>query len=96
VPALVRVGVASSIDSAALLGLCQHWGQWVECQEALAEMEPNDKSYYRLQVMASVAWKQFEKTALHFGLTPAARERLHAAGGEIDDVDPFDLLMSRG
>lgn len=41
------------------------------------------------------AWKELEKTAQHFGLSPASRARLHVAAPEEPKVDPFQAFQQK-
>jgi phage terminase small subunit len=68
-------GVKSAIDAPALAGMCQWYSRYVSLMERLKGVE-GDKDEYRMIVMCSQAWKQFEGLAGRFGLSPVDRAKL--------------------
>jgi phage terminase small subunit len=79
VPELVRMKVATAIDSPELFAMCEWWGEYRDLQTN-KEMDP----YNRACAMAA-SYKQFRSIAARFGLTPADRAKL-----DIDEADPND------
>ena len=82
----------SQLDTAALVGVCRWWSLWREYDQQLDDGEGNA---YKTLIMAVAAWKQFEKAAAKFGLSPVDRARLKItkADGETDPM--MELLKKR-
>lgn len=80
---LVKLGLLSTIDRAALAGYCTTWGRWVEAEEALKKsgtVVKNKDGYPILSpylVVANHALAQMRVLLTEFGLTPASRSRIH-------------------
>lgn len=88
VPELVRMKIATAIDSPQLFAMCQWWQEFRELQSDI-EMDP----YKRTCAMAG-AYKQFGAIAAKFGLTAADRANLDIDDGEEED-SPFAALLAR-
>ena len=85
---LASAGVATSLDSASLAGLCQAWANWRNEQE---KYEAGDGHIYSV----SNAWTTFEKLAGKFGLTPSDRAKLRT-GEHKDESEFLDLIGKSG
>ena len=84
---LHAMGVLTSIDRAALAAYCQAYGRWVEAEEKLKETPALYKTasgYVQQSPWLTIANKQLElmgRYMTELGMTPAARSRVHGAGG---------------
>ncbi len=84
VPILLRNGLLTSLDGAALAAYCAAYGRWREAEEQIASsgivIKMGDKGYIVqspwLQV-ANKAIKQIEIFVARFGLSPSDRTRIH-------------------
>jgi P27 family predicted phage terminase small subunit len=77
VPALANRGVATSVDAAELGALCDWFARYRTAIRALdAVTDIKSTEYYRLQILAGAAFKNFSTTASKFGLNPSDRARL--------------------
>jgi P27 family predicted phage terminase small subunit len=84
---LLRCGLMTEIDRAALAGYCQAYGRWVQAERALARMGEKDLLTGALMIKTSngnaiqnplvgTANKAMElmlRAASEFGMTPSAR-----------------------
>lgn len=85
VPELIRLKVATAIDSPQLFAMCEWWGEYRKVQT-----DTKMDKYNRMVAMAT-AYKQFATIASRFGLTPVDRASL-----EIEKTtasNPFLALM---
>ena len=87
---LLRCGLMSEIDRAALAAYCQAYGRWVQAERALARMGEKDLLTGALMIKTSngnaiqnplvgTANKAMElmlRAAAEFGMTPSARSRI--------------------
>ena len=82
---LVELGLLSTIDKAALAGYCVAWAEWIEAVDRLGR---EGKVFKRANgnpllspwwTIANEANKTMYRYLTEFGLTPAARSRIHAA-----------------
>lgn len=87
---LVRLGLYTDVDRAALAMYCQAYGRWVEVElemekeigregvvAALVSVSGKGNPYQNpLLSVANAAWEQVRKMLAEFGLTPSARQRL--------------------
>ena len=94
VPKLDRMGILQSIDSAELAALCRSWAEWRKSDRRL-EAEDDDKVRFRLTILAGMAWKQFEKIATKYGLTPVDRIRLATSEETKVDSPLVQMLKAR-
>lgn len=91
-PQLSAVGVATDLDATELAALCEWWGRFREASQALdAVSERQSTEYYRLSILANMAWKNFSAAASKFGLNPSdrARLRLNPDGEQKDTLAEF-------
>ena len=88
VPELVSMGVAKSVDSAALAGMCRWFSVW---READSRLQAGDGDTYKTTVEAATAWKNFPAAAAKFGCTPSDRERLSVSEKDTNTA-PNDIL----
>ena len=93
------------LDLTAFEGYCQAYARWKEAEEFIAQHGSIFKtpSGYVQQVpqvsIAQQALKIMQLFCSEFGLTPATRARIIAAGGGKDDVfsdDPMEKLLKGG
>lgn len=98
VKVLVRLGLYTVVDRAALAMYCQAWGRWVEAENKLNEVDlviASDKgNLYQNPWLgvASKAWSQLSKILPEFGLTPSARARLEVIPQE-DEPTLAEMLF---
>lgn len=82
--ALADAGVLTAVDRAALAAYCQAYGRWVEAERELmasgkVALTPNGYPVQSVWLqIANKAMEQMHKFAAEFGMTPAARTRVHA------------------
>lgn len=97
VPALAQRGVATLVDTAELSALCDWWGRWrAACREMNEINDLQSKEYYRLQILASNAWKSFSHAAAKFGLNPSDRARLRLDPGTKPEDELRAFAEQRG
>ena len=88
-PQLSGAGVATDVDRAELSALCDWWARYREALRTLDEVEDRKTTeFYRLSILASMAWKNFASAAGKFGLNPSDRARLRLN----HDAEPEDAL----
>ena len=91
-PKLAELGVLTEVDRTTLAAYCQAWDRLVKAERELAKngMVTARKDGYLLVspwvTIANQASKEMRAYAVEFGLTPAARSRLHIKPPE-DDAD---------
>lgn len=95
-PKLVRLGVMTELDTAALSAYCVAWSRHVDAEKNLRKYgmvlvskstgNPVLSPYYRV---ATQALADMNKTLTEFGLSPSSRTRVTAAEKPADD-DPFE------
>jgi P27 family predicted phage terminase small subunit len=97
VPALHRMGVLTSIDSAALEGYCRYREQWLMALRALEEQGPvvsmqNERRLANPYIaIANAASDRMHRYMVELGLTPASRTKL--APSTPADEDPLEQLL---
>ena len=94
---LVRLGLMTEIDKAALAAYCQAWARWADAEKKLEDDGPvtetasgfPTQSVY-LQI-ANRAMEQMLKCLVEFGMTPSSRSRVHAPAGaaEKDEIEEW-------
>lgn len=78
-PQLVKLGLLSQLDRAALAMYCSAWGRWIDAERKLEEggTVVKSPSGYPIQnpylAVASGAAKQMFRMLAEFGLSPSAR-----------------------
>jgi len=84
-PMLLRVGLFTRADAAALEMLCQAYGRWKHAEREVeatgGEILLSEKGgmYYNpWRAVANRAWDQLYKMLAQFGMTPAERSRVAA------------------
>lgn len=82
---LYELGLLTGLDRAALSAYCVAYGRWVQAEKALVKQPLVVKSSPRgmlrpnsLILVASQAMREMMRCCVEFGLTPAARSRIHA------------------
>lgn len=78
-PRLVKLGLATELDSHELTAMCIWWGEYEKWRNMESENE------YRRMVGMAAAYKQFRVIAAKFGLTPTDRVGLKGNTPTVDD-----------
>lgn len=100
VPLLVRMGVISRVDRAAVAAYCQAYGRWQLAEEKFTKLTKADDAtggfliktqagnaiQHPLLSVANAARRDVVRAAAELGLTPAARAQLTGDGGDDDEV----------
>lgn len=82
VPQLRRLGLATSLDRAALAAYCRAWQRWVEAEANIrryGELVKSPSGYALPSPylsIANTAMKQMREFLLEFGMSPASRTRV--------------------
>jgi P27 family predicted phage terminase small subunit len=100
VPPLVKAGIISENDGAAMAAYCLAWAQLVWAESEIKAVGGKrvfvTKSGYLQQLpqvgIANSAREQVVKYAREFGFTPSARTKVSATGGEQKSGDGWDDL----
>lgn len=104
-PALEAMGVLTMVDLQAFAGYCQAYARWKEAEEFITQRGSIFKtpSGYLQQVpqvsIAQQNLKIMQSFCSEFGLTPATRARITAAGGmrgEAGAQDPMAQWLKGG
>ena len=95
---LHKLGLLTEIDGPQLALYCQAWGRWVEAEDALKKHGtivkapktgwPMSSPYL---VVANKAMEQMQRALSEFGMSPASRAGVQAAGTS-GDGEGVDLL----
>lgn len=89
VPELLRLGLLTVVDRAALAGYCQAWAKVEAAERAIARnglMTEDGKARPEVGIAAK-EWAMIRAFCAEFGLTPAARTRMAIAREqETDDL----------
>jgi P27 family predicted phage terminase small subunit len=99
-PKLLRLGLLTEIDRAALAGYCQCWARWREAERAITRhgMTFVTESGYvcqRPEVGISKHARQGMRAFLaEFGMSPASRTRVAASRPEV--LDEMEELLRGG
>ena len=102
---LEQMGLLTEMDMAAFAGYCQAYARWKEAEEFLTQhgsMVRTPNGYLQQVPQVSIAQqnlKIMQSFCSEFGLTPATRARIIAAGGGSDDTfsdDPMEKLLKGG
>lgn len=94
---LVKLGLVTELDRAALAAYCQAYADWWKMEKRVEEVGEVQvtKSGYAAQrpevSMRDKAWERMLKAAKEFGFTPSSRSRVSAAdtGTQTDDFFGF-------
>ena len=102
-PSLEAMGVLTQVDLTAFAGYCQAYARWREAEEFLSQhgsIFKTPSGYVQQVPQVSIAQqnlKIMQSFCSEFGLTPATRARIIAAGGgkEVDiSDDPMEQILS--
>lgn len=102
-PSLEAMGVLTQVDLTAFAGYCQAYARWREAEEFLTQhgsIFKTPSGYVQQVPQVSIAQqnlKIMQSFCAEFGLTPATRARIIAAGGgkEVDiSDDPMEQILS--
>lgn len=91
-PILIRAGLFTAADIAALTLYCEAWGRLVDANLAIEKTgmlikTTNGNVIQNPHVgIANRAWEQVRKILTEFGLTPSSRARLHWSLGERPEI----------
>lgn len=94
---LVKLGLLTHVDRAALAAYCSAYGRWIEAEgfirtDGLTQTTPNGFIIPSPYVgIANKAVEQMGKFAAQFGFTPASRARISVP--KDDDEDPFEAFV---
>jgi P27 family predicted phage terminase small subunit len=94
-PALAKLGLLTTLDTAALEMLCAAYGEWREAMAEMAKSKPVLKTsggnliQHPYLAIANRARADYLRFAIQFGFTPSARTRIKAtmADAEGDDFE---------
>ena len=83
---LIKLGLLTSVDRAALAGYCQSYSRWVAAELQIAQfglVVKAGKSGYPIPSpfvgIANVASEAMRKFCIEFGLTPSSRSKVQGA-----------------
>ena len=102
---LESMGVLTVADLMAFAGYCQAYARWREAEEFITQhgsIFKTPSGYVQQIPQVSIAQqnlKIMQSLCTEFGLTPATRARIIAAGGGSDDSiihDPMEKLLKGG
>ena len=95
---LHKLGLLTEIDGGQLALYCQAWGRWVEAEAALKKngtVIKSPKTGWQVKspylMVANKAMEQMQRALSEFGMSPASRARVQAAGASRDE-EGADLL----
>jgi P27 family predicted phage terminase small subunit len=91
VPKLIDAQVATAIDAAALVQMCESWAEVVASRKVKVPAYDLDGRRKR-QMMINGALKAWRDLASRFGLTPVDRAKLEVDPGE-EENDPFEAML---
>ena len=96
---LIKLGLLTTVDRAALAAYCQSYSRWITAEENLAKFGlvlKSPKSGFPITnpyvAVSNRALDQMRKFAVEFGLTPASRSRLSVQPPA--PADPFEQFMN--
>jgi len=100
-PSLEAMGVLTMADLTAFSGYCQAFARWKEAEEFITQhgsIFKTPSGYVQQVPQVSIAQqnlKIMQSFCTEFGLTPATRTRIIAAGGGPEDSaeDPMERLL---
>lgn len=101
-PDLIKAGVFTVADRAALAAYCQAWADWVTAREHLSTetMVIVAPSGYEMPSpwlgIANRALDKMMKFASEFGLTPASRARIHAEPPKTPEEENEERIFGHG
>lgn len=83
--------IKSELDTLMLAGMCDWYSKWRRFSK---QITASDQDEYKATMKAAIAWKQFEKCAVKFGLSPVDRARLNVKLIEGSDDDADNAFLS--
>lgn len=100
-PSLEAMGVLTMADLTSFAGYCQAFARWKEAEEFITQhgsIFKTPSGYVQQVPQVSIAQqnlKIMQSFCTEFGLTPATRARIIAAGGGPEDAaeDPMERLL---
>ena len=101
-PALEAMGILTTVDISAFAGYCQAYARWKEAEEFISKhgsIFQTPSGYVQQVPQVSIAQqnlKIMQSFCSEFGLPPATRARIIAAGGGSDDTfsdDPMEKQL---
>lgn len=104
-PSLEAMGVLTMLDLTAFEGYCQAYARWKEAEMFIAQhgsIFKTPSGYVQQVPQVSIAQqnlKIMQSLCSEFGLTPATRARIIAAGDGQDNLykdDPMEKLLKGG
>lgn len=104
-PSLESMGVLTMADLTAFTGYCQAYARWKEAEEFITKhgfIFRTPSGYVQQVPQVSIAQQNLkivQSFCSEFGLTPACRARIVAAGGQHDSEiisDPMEKLLKGG
>ena len=104
-PSLQAMGVLTMADLTAFTGYCQAYARWKEAEEFITQhgsIFRTPSGYVQQVPQVSIAQqnlKIMQSFCTEFGLTPACRARIVAAGGQNDidqSQDPMEHMLKGG
>ena len=102
-PSLEAMGVLTTADLTAFAGYCQAYARWKEAEEFITQhgsIFQTPSGYVQQVPQVSIAQqnlKIMQSFCSDFGLTPATRSRIIAAGGDDNgSEDPMESVLKGG
>lgn len=98
---LVRLGLMTEIDKAALAVYSQAWARWAETEAKIREVDalmPGaqfNKERRHFVKQAAEAMRDLMRYLVEFGMTPSSRSRVHASK-PAEETDPVEKWLNDG
>lgn len=83
--------IKCELDALMLAGMCDWYSKWRKFSKQITS---SDQDEYKATMKAAIAWKQFEKCAVKFGLSPVDRARLNVRLVEEADEDEGESFLN--
>jgi P27 family predicted phage terminase small subunit len=94
VPQLETLNLATAIDEATLIGLCEWWGAYVKARDGLNKVDDlSTLQGMRALNATKTTWSEFRRLAELFGLTPCSRSGIHVETKSSADDDLSALKL---
>jgi P27 family predicted phage terminase small subunit len=97
---LLAAGLVSKLDGHLLALFAQTWCRWLEAEQQLARSGPVIRSPNNYPIMSPFLFvsnqcqKQLRSLAAEFGLSPAARSRVHVIERSSSSFDAFEAYLN--
>jgi len=97
-PELVRLGLLTVADRAALAAYCEAWAEAIMAHETLQregytfETEKGYRGVHPMVAVKNKALLRMRAFASEFGMTPSARTRISVEPPKV--IDPFDAFLN--